>query len=76
MSWVLTLVIPTASSKHEATGQGKNGLGERLYPQGDLQLPKQEDLCRWERRFVPLLACLLLGYIWVCSIFTAPGKVY
>lgn len=57
-------------------GRGKNGLGERLYPEGYLQLAKPEDLWKWERRFVPLLACLLLGYIWARSIFTAPGKVY
>lgn len=25
---------------------------------------------------MPLPACLLLGYIWACRIFTAPGKVY
>ena len=52
-------------------GRRKNGLEERLYPQGDLQLAKQEDLPKREGRFALLLACLLLGE---CSIFAATGK--
>lgn len=52
----------------------ENGLEERLYPQGDVQLAKQEDSLKREGRFALLLACLLLGYSWGVQYFRSYRK--
>lgn len=55
-------------------GRKDNGLEEMLYPQGDLQLAKQEDIPSQEGLLALSLACLLLGHSWGVQYFPSYRK--
>lgn len=55
-------------------GRKENRLEERLYPQGDLQLAKQEDTPSQEGLLALSLACLLLGHSWGVQYFPSYRK--